>query len=272
MAAFIFLLLLSTVSAIPAPIQLITRNQPAPHTPSPWDAGATTQYPIHQSCNATQRRQIETGLNETIALVEHAKSHILRWGNESSIYRKYFGNRPSFEAVGAYDVVSNSDKGKVLFRCDNPDGNCDNEGWAGHWRGSNATDETVICDLSYSSRRSLTTMCSLGYTVSGSETNTFWASDLLHRLFHMPPIGQNWVDHFADGYDEVIALAAGNKSTSTRDSETLQYFALEAYAFDVAAPGAGCAGHHEESGGAGGDTDDLPENCHTHEGGEIHCT
>lgn len=122
-----------------------------------------------------------------------------------------------------------------------------NKGWAGHWRGENATAETVICDLSYSTRRSLTSMCALGYTISGSETNTFWAADLLHRLFHMPPIGQNWVEHFADGYGEVLELAAGNESTSTRDSETLQYFALEAYAYDIAAPGVGCAGEYEES-------------------------
>jgi len=61
----------------------------------------------------------------------------------------------------------------------------------------------------------------------------------------MPPIGQNWVDHFADGYDEVIELAASNKSVSTRDSETLQYFALEAYAFDIVVPGVGCPGEHD---------------------------
>lgn len=62
----------------------------------------------------------------------------------------------------------------------------------------------------------------------------------------MPPIGQNWVDHFAEGYDEVIELAAGNKSVSTRDSETLQYFALGAYAFDLVIPGVGCPKEQHE--------------------------
>lgn len=85
-------------------------------------------------------------------------------------------------------------------------------------------------------------MCFQGYTVAGSETNTFWASDLMHRLYHVPAVGQGWVDHFADGYDEVIALAKSNGTESTHDSEALQYFALEAYAFDIAAPGVGCAG------------------------------
>ncbi|KAE8150914.1 putative peptidase domain-containing protein [Aspergillus avenaceus] len=270
MNTLLSLLLLSTATALPS---LILPRNNATNTTLPWDAGATTQYPIHDSCNATQRRQIETGLSETIALVDHAKAHILRWGNESSIYRKYFGDRPSFEAIGAYELVSNGNKGNVLFRCDNPDGNCKLDGWAGHWRGTNATDETVICDLSYTSRRSLTTMCALGYTVSGSETNTFWASDLLHRLFHMPAIGQNWVEHFADGYLEAVELAAGNRSVSTRDSEALQYFALEAYAFDIAVPGVGCLGDVEGLGEEQEDDgDDLPDNCHTHEGGEIHCT
>ncbi|KAJ5095918.1 hypothetical protein NUU61_005274 [Penicillium alfredii] len=266
---------------------------------APWDAGAVSQYPIHSSCNATQRRQIELGLNETIALAEHAKAHILRWRNESEIYRKYFGNRPSMEPVGAFDIVINGDKENALFRCDNPDGNCDLDGeknysfrYAGHWRGENGTGETVICDLSYEARRSLSTMCALGYTVSGSETNTFWASDLLHRLYHLPTFGQDWIDHFADGYKEVVDLAAKTPIRSTRDSETLQYFALEVYAFDISVPGIGCPGaqNHQHSSeekpttsqnqpSATGTTSEppsktseVPANCHTHDGGELHCT
>jgi hypothetical protein len=64
----------------------------------------------------------------------------------------------------------------------------------------------------------------------------------MHRLYHVPAVGQAYVDHFADGYDEVIALAKSNGTESTHDSEALQYFALEAYAFDIAVPGVGCAG------------------------------
>ena len=119
-------------------------------------------------------------------------------------------------------------------------------GYAGHWRGENGTDETVICDLSYETRRSLSTMCGLGYTVSESETNTFWAADLLHRLYHVSAIGQGWIDHFADGYEEVVDLAKTNATLTTRDSETLQYFALEAYAYDISVPGVGCPGVQHE--------------------------
>lgn len=32
------------------------------------------------------------------------------------------------ETIGAFDVVVNGDRKDLLFRCDNPDGNCDIEG------------------------------------------------------------------------------------------------------------------------------------------------
>ncbi|KAJ5118076.1 hypothetical protein N7448_004277 [Penicillium atrosanguineum] len=282
-------------AALPAPGR-IGENMSQPFSQAevtPWNAGAVTEFAIHSSCNATQRRQINLGLNEAVSLAMHAKSHILRWGNNSDIYRKYFGNSPSMNAIGAFDIVVNGDKKDVLFRCDNPDGNCDLQGYAGHWRGKNATDETVICDLSYETRRSLSTMCALGYTVSGSETNTFWASDLLHRLYHVPAVGQDWIGHFADGYEEVVDLATTNATLSTHDSETLQYFALEAYAYDIAVPGTGCPGNQQKHHGSdlaepdasanqtsststaselSSTTSDAPAHCHTHAGGELHCT
>ncbi|KAL3491884.1 antigen 1 [Aspergillus germanicus] len=274
---------LTLALALAAPIAAL----PAAQSPRPLEEPIKSPFPIHHSCNATEQRQLATALQETVDLVSHAKTHILRWGNESAIYRKYFGDRPSITAIGAYDIIINGNSDNVLFRCDNPDGNCQLDGWAGHWRGENATDETVICELSYQTRRSLSTMCGLGYTVSESETNTFWAGDLLHRLYHMPAIGQGLVEHYADGYEGVLELAEGNKTESVHDSETLQYFALEVYAYDVVVPGVGCVGGDEEEA-----TDDqteeteeapadeqedeaageeIPENCHTHEGGELHC-
>lgn len=130
------MLLLNLALSVAAAVALPTpdsseANQSQPFSQNglaPWNAGAVNRFPIHSSCNSTQRRQIELGLNETITLAEHAKSHILRWSNESEIYRKYFGDRPTMEAIGAFDIVVNGDKKDILFRCDNPDGNCDNEG------------------------------------------------------------------------------------------------------------------------------------------------
>ena len=119
-------------------------------------------------------------------------------------------------------------------------------GWGGHWRGENGTDETVICPLSYETRRSLVQMCALGYNVAESESNTFWASDLIHRLYHMPAFGEGHVEHYAEeGYEGVLELAATNATLATHDSDAIQYFALDVYAYDVAVPGVGCSGPSE---------------------------
>jgi len=89
-------------------------------------------------------------------------------------------------------------------------------------------------------------MCGLGYTVAGSPTNTFWASDLMHRLYHMPAVGYGYIEHWAEDYEDAVTFAANNTATNTRDSDVLQYFALDAYAMDIAAPGEGCTGEPME--------------------------
>jgi hypothetical protein len=97
-------------------------------TATPWDSGVVNLYPIHSSCNHTEAAQISRGLTEAMALATHTKDHILRWGNSSEIYQKYFGNAPTGEPIGWFDKIANGDKAGVLFRCDNPDGNCAQEG------------------------------------------------------------------------------------------------------------------------------------------------
>lgn len=130
MSVLLKALLVSAITgAIAAPARLETRqesssNETSSSTVEAWDAGAVSQFPIHESCNATQAHQIAVGLNETIQLVEHAKEHVLRYRNSSEIYRRYFGDRPPYEVIGAYDIIASGDKAGVLFRCDNPDGNC----------------------------------------------------------------------------------------------------------------------------------------------------
>ncbi|KAF2135043.1 zincin [Dothidotthia symphoricarpi CBS 119687] len=208
-----------------------------------WNAGAVNEYTIHRSCNATQHAYIRKGLTETITICRQARDHILRWGNSSEIYQKYFGDAATGEAIGWYTKIVDGDKADVLFRCDNPDGNCDIQGWAGHWRGSNATSETVICDPSYELRRPLEGMCMHGYTVATGATNFYWASDLLHRLLHVPSVGEGVVEHYGEHtYPGVLELAQENATYASRNSDSLQYFALEVYAHDVAIPGEGCPG------------------------------
>jgi hypothetical protein len=104
-------------------------------------------------------------------LAKHAYDRILKYGETDELYVKYFGNASSATAAGFYAQLLYGNKPGVLFRCDNPDGNCNEstaEGpWgenrssllsttlaltddaftliAGHHRGKNATEQTVIC-------------------------------------------------------------------------------------------------------------------------------
>jgi hypothetical protein len=115
-------------------------------------------------------------------------------------------------------------------------------GWAGHWRGSNASDETVICELSYTSRWNLNTLCGYGYTVAGGKLASYFASDLIHRLFHTDKIGEKTVFHYADSYQQGLDLAVSDPKLAVRNAHTLQYFALDVYAYDISVPGQGCTG------------------------------
>ncbi|THV84578.1 zincin [Aureobasidium pullulans] len=211
-------------------------------TSYPQPASEIQGFPIHQSCNGTERRQLEKALGDTIKIAQQATQHIYAHGNDSALYTKYFGQAPTAEVIGWYEKLIHGDHEGVLFRCDDIDGNCHQEGWGGHWRGENATDETVICPLSYSTRQPLETLCSGGYTVASGKLNHYFAADLMHRLFHTTKIGEGAAEHYADSYTECLELAGENPAEAVKNTHTLQYFALDVYAMDVALPGEGCTG------------------------------
>jgi hypothetical protein len=93
----------------------------------------------------------------------------------------------------------------------------------------------------------------------------------------------------------VLELAKTTPEEAVRNSDTLQYFALEAYAYDIALPGEACAGKwtatssEVASSTAGGSatpdvtpsatptdapstTSAAAQECHTHADGTEHCT
>ncbi|ORY18250.1 putative peptidase family-domain-containing protein [Clohesyomyces aquaticus] len=204
------------------------------------------------------------------------------------IHPIYFGNASTREPIVWFDKVVNGDKAGVLFRCDDPDGNCEQDGWGGHWRGENATSETVICPLSYSTRWPLEAMCGHGYTIANSLTNCYFASDLLHRVYHVPKIGEETVEHFAGEYNECLELSKTHPEGAVSNSHSLQYFALEAYAFDIGVPGEGCVVKFEPTSSAVvasqtvtptatrselvAVTSEAAKECHTHADSTEHCS
>lgn len=94
------------------------------HGAAAWDEGAVHEFQVHPSCNHSEETQLRKALQDAVTLADHAKQHILRHSNASEHYRKYFGEGPSGQVLGWYDKIINGDRGRALFRCDNPDGNC----------------------------------------------------------------------------------------------------------------------------------------------------
>lgn len=64
----------------------------------------------------------------------------------------------------------------------------------------------------------------------------------MHRLYHTTKIGESTTEHYADTYTECLELAKENPAEAVRNTHTLQYFALDVYAMEVALPGEGCTG------------------------------
>ncbi|POY72492.1 hypothetical protein BMF94_4318 [Rhodotorula taiwanensis] len=203
-----------------------------------------TEVQIHESCDAGQAHFIRAGLDDMNTISKHAYERILKYGENDELYRKYFGTASSASAAGFYAQLLYGNKPGVLFRCDNPDGNCDEvtaEGpWAGHYRGKNATEQTVICPPTYTRRKQLATLCWDGVEI-GSEPPARWlATDFMHRLTHVPSITYGHIDHAADSLGGVLELAAHNDSRTAFNQNTFQFYALDAYAYDVVWPGKSC--------------------------------
>jgi len=97
-------------------------------TSYPQPASEIQGFPIHQSCNGTEKRQLEKALSDTIKIAQQATQHIYAHGNDSALYTKYFGQAPTAEVIGWYEKLIHGDHEGVLFRCDDIDGNCHQEG------------------------------------------------------------------------------------------------------------------------------------------------
>jgi len=126
--AFLLFALVAAPSLAAPASQFAPRQVPSASFLGPqawdWAAGGTNNFTIHPSCNVTSRRQLDRALSEMMTLAVHARAHILRWGNSSTLYTKYFGMAPTAEPVGWYTKVVDGDKTGAIFRCDDPDMNC----------------------------------------------------------------------------------------------------------------------------------------------------
>lgn len=92
-----------------------------------WSVGWKPKFPIHESCNSTQRAQLQEALDEAVQLAQHARDHLLRFGHKSDFVQKYFGNGSTSAPIGWFDRIIAADKSDMTFRCDDPDRNCETQ-------------------------------------------------------------------------------------------------------------------------------------------------
>lgn len=256
-----------------------------------------SDIPIHSSCNASQTMQIKRGLFDSKRLAREAADHILLNGNSSTLFQTYFGQLADPAVpLGIYERILEGDKTGTLLRCDDPDQNCATQvGYNGHWRGNNATEETVICELSFQSRLGLEKACQNGFKLGRDNVNVYWGADLLHRMMHLPKITNGYITHVADTHEDMMKIAIEKPDQSVKNQHSIQEFAFDVWTRKyISAKGCSAteeeihAAEHEDhthstsatasataSITATSTASDIAtaaaQDCHTHADGTVHC-
>ncbi|SJX63351.1 related to ph-regulated antigen pra1 precursor [Sporisorium reilianum f. sp. reilianum] len=286
------LLLLSTaLAASAAPFSSFLQLQPRSLES---EAQTDSVWKIHESCNGTQRAQIGRAIDEMKQLAHNSIHHLLNHPGDE-LFVTYFGaDADPAPVIGYYTQLIYGNKGNALLRCDNPDDNCRLPEWNGHWRGNNATAETVICELSYTSRRPLEKLCAQGFQLATDNPSLYFGADLMHRAFHVPEFVHEKIHHYADKYADCLELARENSTAAVQNQHSLQYYALDVFSRKLTKWG--CVGEVDEAkddghahgaassssvaasttvaqatATAAAQSNSASKDCHTHADGSIHC-
>lgn len=75
---------------------------------SSYDKKLVTDFPIHSSCNASNRLQLERGLFDLKRMLRTTIDHLLLYGNRSELFVTYFGAQANVATpLGVYERVLN---------------------------------------------------------------------------------------------------------------------------------------------------------------------
>lgn len=201
------------------------------------------EYPeIHETCNTTNTRMLRAAFADSLEATSYAKSRLLEHGSEDVFYKRWFGDGSAFDVIGVLDMLVEASKEGVLLRCDDADGLCaaNPNYYAGHHRDV-APMETVICDYFYTSKKPLSMMC-YGGTLAKVTPNSYAGIDMLHRYLHVPSVGLGYVDHYADGIDNLLKLAKTNSTFAVRNTDNILHYIADVYSSSLRS--GGCLGRN----------------------------
>lgn len=196
---------------------------------------------IYDTCNGTHLEQLNEAFEETLNVTALARSRLMKYGVQDSIYKRWFGDGPLYTVIGTIEAVAQMPKKDTIFRCDDIDGRCaaNPNYYAGHHR-LNATQETVICDYFYTAKLPLSKICTNG-SITSTGPSKYKGIDMVHRYFHVPTISLNdYIGEYTEELDEILEMAENNSTFAVRNVDSYLYYLADVYSSSVV-PG-GCLG------------------------------
>jgi hypothetical protein len=202
---------------------------------------STITFPYAENCNATQMKYIDKYYQDMLEVSSIAREHLIQNGTDE-IFEHWFGQGNLLTVLGVIDNIVQGDKAGVLYRCDDIDGGCAEHltTWPGYHR-STAENETVLCDLFFTSKRPIEDMCNIG-DILEVEPKTFAGIDLFHRFLHLESINKGFVSEYTETFEEIVDYAKENNTYAVINTDNILYYLAEAYSVSLASKG--CLGQY----------------------------
>lgn len=197
-------------------------------------------YPTIENCNATKVKMINKYYQDFLEFSSVARSHLINEGIDETFIH-WFGEKGNpLVVLGVIDNLVEGNKDGILYRCDDIDGYCATHqtSWPGYHR-SNATQETVLCDLFFTSKKPIEQMCVIG-NITTVKPKAFAGIDLFHRFLHIESINKGFAGEYVEDFDEVIDYAENNSTYAVLNTDNLLYYVAEAYSRELVT--GGCLG------------------------------
>lgn len=203
-------------------------------------------YPEIKNCNSSQTKQINKYYQDFIEVSSVARSNLLENGADDEAFKHWFGEEGNpLTVLGVIDNLVQGNKNGVLYRCDDVDDLCaaHSSDWPGYHRES-APQETVICDLFFTSKHPIEKMCTEG-DILNVKPKRYAGIDLFHRFLHLSSINKGFVGEYTEKFSDVIEFANKNSTYAVLNTDSLLYYIAEVYSLQLTE--SGCLGEYPGS-------------------------
>ncbi|KAG0675808.1 hypothetical protein C6P40_001548 [Pichia californica] len=198
-------------------------------------------YPSIENCNATQTKMINKYYQDLLEVASTVRDHLINEGVDDTFIHWFGENGNPVAVLGFIDNIVQGNKDGVLYRCDDIDGTCaKNPTYPGYHR-SIAEQETVICDLFFTSKRPIEDMCVIG-NITTVKPKKFAGIDLFHRFCHLESINKGFIAEYVEDYDQVVDYAENNSSYAVLNVDNMLYYLAETYSLQLT--DGGCLGNY----------------------------